>query len=570
VKRSFKILAVSLIAAMSVTACSSNNTSTNTGNSSNPSNSGNSQNTTVDQVDAGSAVDPFAKYDETVVVSIGRSIDPNYKYEGDDTAEDNVYTRWLKDAYNIEVKHEWESSTADYGQKVSLAIGSNDLPDAMLVDETQLRQMVKAGQLADLTEVYEKYGTDRLKQIYESNEGLLEGVTFDGKLYALPETTLPSAPLTWIRKDWLDKLGLEEPKSLEDIEKIAKAFIDNKMGGENTIGIVGTQQGGSLYSTFLSSSDHFLNFSPVFFAMDAYPGIWVEDENGNAQYGSTTEETKAAVSILRDWYAEGIIDKEIAIRKSSQEVISSGQTGIFFGPWWSAYNLTDSIKNDPEANWRPYAAPLNAEGEFNSNQATGSNFIVVKKSYEHPEAIIKMLNIHVNEKEESYKTAVGKEMTSQEIPLFLIMGHGDQLDYAVNTTQKVLTGEMSLEEVDKLNYGFTYELASHVKNVKLEPFDNYDIQYWDQETDKDFFTHIYAHLNGGSTFVNTKVNWTKSLATAQTKTMQSKWSNLKKLEDEVLLKIIMGTAPIEEFDSFVEKWKQQGGNEITEEVNALK
>ena len=569
-KRSFKILAVSLIAAMSVTACSSNNTSTNTGNSSNPSNSGNSQNTTVDQVDAGSAVDPFAKYDETVVVSIGRSIDPNYKYEGDDTAEDNVYTRWLKDAYNIEVKHEWESSTADYGQKVSLAIGSNDLPDAMLVDETQLRQMVKAGQLADLTEVYEKYGTDRLKQIYESNEGLLEGVTFDGKLYALPETTLPSAPLTWIRKDWLDKLGLEEPKSLEDIEKIAKAFIDNKMGGENTIGIVGTQQGGSLYSTFLSSSDHFLNFSPVFFAMDAYPGIWVEDENGNAQYGSTTEETKAAVSILRDWYAEGIIDKEIAIRKSSQEVISSGQTGIFFGPWWSAYNLTDSIKNDPEANWRPYAAPLNAEGEFNSNQATGSNFIVVKKSYEHPEAIIKMLNIHVNEKEESYKTAVGKEMTSQEIPLFLIMGHGDQLDYAVNTTQKVLTGEMSLEEVDKLNYGFTYELASHVKNVKLEPFDNYDIQYWDQETDKDFFTHIYAHLNGGSTFVNTKVNWTKSLATAQTKTMQSKWSNLKKLEDEVLLKIIMGTAPIEEFDSFVEKWKQQGGNEITEEVNALK
>jgi len=570
VKRSFKILAVSLIAAMSVTACSSNNTSTNTGNSSNPSNSGNSQNTTVDQVDAGSAVDPFAKYDETVVVSIGRSIDPNYKYEGDDTAEDNVYTRWLKDAYNIEVKHEWESSTADYGQKVSLAIGSNDLPDAMLVDETQLRQMVKAGQLADLTEVYEKYGTDRLKQIYESNEGLLEGVTFDGKLYALPETTLPSAPLTWIRKDWLDKLGLEEPKSLEDIEKIAKAFIDNKMGGDNTIGIVGTQQGGSLYSTFLSSSDHFLNFSPVFFAMDAYPGIWVEDENGNAQYGSTTEETKAAVSILRDWYAEGIIDKEIAIRKSSQEVISSGQTGIFFGPWWSAYNLTDSIKNDPEANWRPYAAPLNAEGEFNSNQATGSNFIVVKKSYEHPEAIIKMLNIHVNEKEESYKTAVGKEMTSQEIPLFLIMGHGDQLDYAVNTTQKVLTGEMSLEEVDKLNYGFTYELASHVKNVKLEPFDNYDIQYWDQETDKDFFTHIYAHLNGGSTFVNTKVNWTKSLATAQTKTMQSKWSNLKKLEDEVLLKIIMGTAPIEEFDSFVEKWKQQGGNEITEEVNALK
>jgi len=558
VKKSFKVLAISLIAALSVTACSSNST---------PNNS-NTQPT--DNAAVGTPVDPFAKYEESVVVSLGRSIDPTYKYEGSDTAEDNLYTRWLKDAYNIEVKHEWEASSSDYGQKVSLAIGSNDLPDTMLVDETQLRQMVKADQLADLTAVYEQHGTERLKQIYESNPGLLEGVTFDGKLYALPETTLPSAPLTWIRKDWLDKLGLPEPKSLEDLENIAKAFVDNNMGGDNTIGIVGTQQGGSLYSTFLSSGDHFLNFSSVFFAKDAYPGIWVTDSEGNAQYGTTTQETKDAILTLRDWYANGILDKEIGLRKSTQEVITSGQTGIFFGPWWSAYNLMDAIKNDPEANWRPYAAPLNDAGEFNSNQTTGSNYIVVKKSYKHPDAIIKMLNIHVNEKQESYKTAVGKELTSQEIPLFLIMGHGDQLEYAVKTTQKVLTGELPLEEVDKLNYGFTYELASHVKNVKTEPFDNYDIQYWDQVTDPDFFSHIYSHLNGGSTFVDAKINWTKSLATAQTKTMQTKWSNLKKLEDETLLKIIMGSAPIEEFDTFVEKWKQQGGDQITQEVNELK
>ncbi|HIW34894.1 MAG TPA: sugar ABC transporter substrate-binding protein, partial [Candidatus Paenibacillus intestinavium] len=137
-------------------------------------------------------------------------------------------------------------------------------------------------------------------------------------------------------------------------------------------------------------------------------------------------------------------------------------------------------------------------------------------------------------------------------------------------TQKVLNGEIALEDVDKLNYGFTYELASHVQNVKIEPFDNYDIQYWDQETDADFFTHLYAHLNGGSAFVDAKINWTKSLATAQTKTMQTKWSNLKKIEDEAFLKIIMGSAPIEEFDTFVEKWKQQGGDQITEEVNELK
>ncbi|MEK0315777.1 sugar ABC transporter substrate-binding protein [Cohnella sp. 56] len=569
-KKSLKTLAVGLTVAFSLSACAGNNAGNNKDNNASSTASSSASNSAGSTKQADPAVDPLGKFPEPIEVSLGRGVDPTYKYEGNDTAEDNVYTRWLKDSYNIVVKDEWEAAPADYGQKVSLAIASNDLPDAMLVNETQLRQMVKAGQLADLTEVYEKYGADRLKDIYKTNPGLLEGVTFDGKLYALPETTLPSAPLTWIRKDWLDKLKLDAPKTLQDLENVAKAFIDNKMGGDHTLGIVGTQQGGSLYSTFLSSSDHFMNFSSIFFANDAYPGIWVKDASGNAVYGSTTAETKETLALMRDWYAKGILDKEIGLRKSTKEALTSGQAGIFFGPWWSPYDLQDAIKSNPEANWRPYAAPLDKAGVFNSNQATGSNFIVVKKKYEHPEAVIKMLNLHVSEKAESYKTAVGKEMTSQEIPLFLIMGHGDQLEYAVKTTQKVLTGEMKLEEVDKVNYGFTYELASHVKNIKKEPFDNYDIQYWDQKTDPDFFAHIYAHLNGGSTFVNANINYVKSLATAQTKTMQTKWTNLKKLEDETFLKIIMGVSPIDEFDTFVAKWKQQGGDEITAEVNELK
>lgn len=515
-------------------------------------------------------IDPFEKYPEPVEVSIGRAIDPNYKFNGNDTAEDNAYTRWLKDRYNIVVKHAWEASTADYNQKVSLAISSNDLPDAMLVNESQLKLMVKAGQLADLTEVYEKYASDTVKRIYDSNPGLLESVTFDGKLYALPETTLPSAPLTWIRKDWLDALGLEPPKTLQDIENIAKAFIDNKMGGENTVGIVGTGQGGSLYATFLTSTDHFFNFSPLFFAHNAYPGIWIKDKDGKAVYGSIQPETKEALAMMRDWYAKGILDKEIGMRKSGQEVVIGGKAGIFFGPWWSPYSIIDGIKNDPNANWRPYIAPLDAEGKFNSNQATGSTFIVVKKNYKHPEAVIKMLNIHWGAKDPSYEEAVkGKEMTSQEIPLFIIGGAGDQLEYAVNSLRKYLAGEMSIEDYDAVNYGFATDLAKHAKDIKKEPYDNYDIQYWDKETDQAFFPHVYAHLNGGSTFVDADVNYVRSIATSQTKTMEMKWANLKKLEDETFLKIILGTVPLDEFDAFVAKWKDQGGDQITKEVNEL-
>ncbi|MCG7381333.1 hypothetical protein MH144_01660 [Paenibacillus sp. ACRRY] len=57
-----------------------------------------------------------------------------------------------------------------------------------------------------------------------------------------------------------------------------------------------------------------------------------------------------------------------------------------------------------------------------------------------------------------------------------------------------------------------------------------------------------------------------SLLYSQTRTMESRWSNLKKLEDETFLKIIMGAAPLDTFDTFVSDWKKQGGDKITEEV----
>lgn len=570
-KKHLLLLLSVILVAMSLSACGGGNKNAGGNASNSPDASGGNSGTNTPVVEE--VADPFAKFDEPTEISVGRGIDPNYKFDGTDTSEDNVYTRWLKDKYNIVVKHAWEAANGtDYQQKVSLAISSNDLPDAMIVNETQLRQMVKAGQLADLKEVYEKYASPALKAVYDSNPGLLDSVTFDGKLYALPETTLPSAPLTWIRKDWLDQLGLEPPKTLEDIEKIAQAFIDNKMGGENTIGIVGTQQGGTLYSTFLNSTDHWYNFSSIFFANGAYPGIWVKDADGNAVYGSITPETKETLALMRDWYAKGILDKELGVRKSTGEVVASGQTGIFFGPWWSAYNnIPDNIKNDPKANWRAYAAPLDAFGKFNSNSATGSSYLVVSKNYKHPETVIKMTTLHQWGKDEEYQTlTAGKQMTSQEVPLFLILGAGDQLEYAVNSLRDYLAGKMTLEDFDNNNYGWAYEMANHALNVKKDPMDNYDIEYWDQETDAGFFTHLYAHLNGGSAFVDADINWVRSIATAQTKTMESRWTNLKKLEDETFLKIIMGSADLDSFDTFVEKWKDQGGDKITEEVNELK
>ena len=49
--------------------------------------------------------------------------------------------------------------------------------------------------------------------------------------------------------------------------------------------------------------------------------------------------------------------------------------------------------------------------------------------------------------------------------------------------------------------------------------------------------------------------------------MGTRWSSLEKMEMETVLKIITGEYTIDQFDSFVEKWTQAGGETITQEVN---
>lgn len=66
-------------------------------------------------------------------------------------------------------------------------------------------------------------------------------------------------------------------------------------------------------------------------------------------------------------------------------------------------------------------------------------------------------------------------------------------------------------------------------------------------------------MEGKFQFINT-------LTYEQTKTMEKRWSNLSKLEYETFSKIIVGQAPISAFDEFVSKWKSQGGDQVTKEI----
>ena len=526
------------------------------------------------------AADPFGKYEEPIVLTTVRSFETSEKLPEGDTPENNQYTRAVKEILNIDVQYLWTAATADYDQKVNLSIASNDLPDAMVVNLTQLTQLVAADQIEDLTETYNTYVSPTVKQMMDSSKGIaLKAVTFDGKIMAIPALTVPDDgyQLMWIRKDWLDKLGLPIPKTVDEIEATAQAFIEQDPGGlgaGNTIGILGPQNGGVLYADFLRPTNGNFAFDPIFSAYHAYPGFWVKDANGKVAYGATLPETKEALAKLADLYKKGLIDPEMGVRKDSSAPVAAGTVGIYFGEWWNGYwPLPDAIKNNPDANWQAYAVPLDADGMWNPHQGTpATSFVVVRKGYEHPEAAMKIVNLFVRDESNFDLTKGSLANAVLRIPQAMY----DEGNVTYQALMDVLADKAKPEDFKDPKYT-PYKLladdVTKVKSVKGEPIDNMDLQYWTPQADLSAWSRMYSILVGDGAIYNPiggvdKVNVVFSETYASTPTMIDKWANLKKMEDETFLKIVLGTAPIDTFDQFVTDWKAQGGDEITAEVQA--
>lgn len=521
-------------------------------------------------VDESGAVNPLGKYEDPVTVEIVQSINLTITMPEGDSATDNYYTRFIKDNMNIDISVKWSASSSDYNEKLNLAIAANDIPDILVVNEQQFRKLAQSDMLEDLTDYYDTYACDIIKQNIDSTDGkALENATYDGKLLALPSVQVEADGyvLMWIRQDWLDELGLEAPTTIEELETVAKAFVDNKMGGENTIGIVGPTINGAVYNTFLSTNN-LNNLDGIFQAYQAYPGYWVQDEEGKAVYGSTTEQTKEALAELNKMYEDGILDQELGVRKDADEAWKSGKVGILFSPWWHGYNVKDGIANEPDMEWKAYAAPLAADGQWYAKLAgVGGSYCVVRKGYEHPEAAF-LLNNYLRVNEGTFQSETDLDLSYY--PGRVVITPLDENTYSVQALNAEMKGE-EVPEFDPLNYKLLQADLAALPDCLEAPYDDMSIEKWN--TDNTNFGRLYSLLMGSSAVEEASaegiVNKVYSITYTQTETMERKWTNLKKKEDETFLKIIIGEEPIEAFDTFVEEWNAEGGAEITEEVQAL-
>ena len=215
----------------------------------------------------------------------------------------------------------------NYYLYIQRMIAENNLPDVMLVSgPEEVEELAEYGMIEDLSDSYQEATSSRIKSMYSSyGKELLESVTIDGKLMALPSTQVYyGCNLFWVREDWRKALGLPEPSTLADVEQIVRTFRENDPGGNGNIGL-------PCVATLYGDGSSNFSVDPVFAAFHAYPGIWLQDSDDGYVYGSLTEETRQALEYLHGWYENGILDPDYMMRTPGEigELIRDNRCGAF-------------------------------------------------------------------------------------------------------------------------------------------------------------------------------------------------------------------------------------------------
>ncbi|MEK5058546.1 sugar ABC transporter [Paenibacillus sp. FSL H7-0326] len=505
------------------------------------------------------------KYDPEVTISTVWGIDPAVTFKNGETIENSVATKWAKEQFGINIDSLWSVTDTNgaFATKVRLSMSSRqDMPDILTIgaDQTQLVQdLIESGIYGEVGELFDKYASDTWKEAMNIDPTVWNAYTRDGKKMGIPvlDYAYNNDYLLWIRQDWLDKLNLKAPTTIDELEAVMEAFKNNNPSGLSpdkvtplSIGIKNSM------NTWMADP------SWIFGAYGTLPQQWNIGEDGELEYGSVHPGMKQGLQKLSEWFDKGYIPQEVALwdENKTAEPAVAGTAGIIPGPYWmSGWPLVDTVKNDPEAVWKPYPIPTGEDGTAMRHGTHFSNGVtLIKKDMEHPEAFFTYQNYlfdhfadpaagseHDFGLFEGYDyqlDADGKQVRYDEIEggyvnvlRYLLVRDGARIpDAQMKALLNLADGkeaETRLEREVKANYGLETPQAAKVLMSQE------DISY------KDMFTG------------------------PPTETMKSKLDYLNKIENQTFNEIIYGNKPVDAFDTFVETWKTGGGDQITQEVN---
>lgn len=248
--------------------------------------------------------------------------------------------------------------------------------------QEQFNLMMAAGQLPDivagndLKDKFIRYGIEgaflplnglidqhapHLAAFFAAHPDIKRAITApDGNIYYIPY--VPDGEVSrgyFIRQDWLDKLGLKMPQTVDELYKVLKAFKTQDPNGNGQADEV---------PFFNRDPEEVFRLVNFWGARSTGSNTWMDFyvTDGNVKHPFADDSFRDAIKHVAAWYKEGLIDPEIFTRKarSREQLLGSNQGGMTHD-WFASTALFNGAleKSIPGFKWVPMAPPINSLGQ---------------------------------------------------------------------------------------------------------------------------------------------------------------------------------------------------------------
>ncbi|WP_020619237.1 extracellular solute-binding protein [Paenibacillus daejeonensis] len=419
---------------------------------------------------------------------------------------------------------------SDFKTKINLMMGDRkSMPDLLWHSdmEKEYNSWIQAGVLVDLVPFLQQHGKNILN--YYTEDTLFYSWD-DGQLFRIPGDVAELGSMTtMLRKDWLDALNLEEPTTLDEYISVLRAFTNEDPDGNG------------LHDTFGFVGDHdWRAFAPFFYPNGVDVEQFIVQEDGSVKFGATMPAVKETLKILQELYAEGVIDPRMVTPNSNTgDLFAEGKVGSLY--YWISFLNEAHPKQMSFKEINPdgqYVAlePMQGKDGFQADVPTdgkGWSFVSVTDAADEPDAVVQVLD----------------RMASVEVNTLIKFGlEGEHYTFEEGVFKSLINEDQGKQlGLDNYTWFVTRKDEANIRNTPE-------------------VIELFERRIETSQPMREKIVFFKSSNRPQWDEFSA---DLIKLRDETFYGIIAGNLPIDAFDSFVERFYQQGGEQVEEEANLL-
>ncbi|MFD2117554.1 extracellular solute-binding protein [Paenibacillus yanchengensis] len=255
---------------------------------------------------------------------------------------------------NVTLEGTLPSTVADFGETFSIVIASGNLPDIMQALSQDFVKYGPEGAFLKLNDLIDEHAP-HLKKFFEENPDVKSAASdSEGNIWFIPFIADGEPEKGWfIRKDWLEKLQLDEPKTVDDLYHVMTAFANDDPNGNNK-----KDEIPFFHRNTIKGIEGLLAL------WDGYMDYRIFDDK--VIFGPLEPEYGVAMENVAKWYKEGLIDKEIFTRggKARDVLLADDIGGLTHDFFASTGNYNEQLEGKIEGfRFDPMLPPADVNGK---------------------------------------------------------------------------------------------------------------------------------------------------------------------------------------------------------------